>query len=110
MPAVYQNPNIDNKDFKTNFLLVTGEDAAFFGEAGKRIRDFTDGTSNTILAVEADEDQAVIWTKPDDWEFDEENPFKGLGKLRQGGFFALFADGSVQFITSTSTRTRCEDW
>ncbi len=99
MPAVYQNPNMNNKDFKTNYLLVTGEDAAFFGEEGKRIRDFTDGTSNTILAIEANEDQAVIWTKPDDWEFDEENPFKGLGQLRQGGFNALFADGSVQFIS-----------
>lgn len=99
MPPVYQNPNMNNKDFKTNYLLVTGEDAAFFGEEGKRIRDFTDGTSNTILAIEANEDQAVIWTKPDDWEFDEENPFKGLGQLRQGGFNALFADGSVQFIS-----------
>ncbi|WP_339907027.1 DUF1559 domain-containing protein [Symmachiella dynata] len=99
MPPVYQNPNMNNKDFKTNYLLVTGEDAAFFGEEGMPIRQFTDGTSNTILAVEANEDQAVIWTKPDDWEFDEENPFQGLGQLRQGGFFALFADGSVQFIS-----------
>ena len=30
--------------------------------------------SNTIMAVEADEAHAVIWTKPDDLEFDPQKP------------------------------------
>jgi len=99
MPDVYKNPNIDNGDFKTTLLLLTGPDAAFFEDEPKRIRDFTDGTSNTLLCVEADEDQGVIWTKPGDLEFDEKKPLKGLGGLRPGGFNALLCDGSVRFIS-----------
>ena len=95
MPAVYQNPNRDNRDFKTNYLVVSGENTMFPGEEAVAIRQVTDGTSNTIMVVEADE--AVIWTKPQDWESDEEQPMKGLGGLRSGGFFGLRADGSVRF-------------
>ncbi len=95
MPAVYQNPNRDNRDFKTNYLVVSGENTMFPGEEAVAIRQVTDGTSNTIMVVEADE--AVIWTKPQDWESDAEQPMKGLGGLRSGGFFGLRADGSVRF-------------
>ena len=100
MPEVYKNPNMKADEFKTNYLAVTGEDAAFFGEFGTPIRDITDGTSNTILVVEGDEDQAVMCTKPDDWEFDVKNPLDGVGKFREGGFFALLGDGSVRFISN----------
>ena len=49
-------------------------------------------TSHTILVVEADEDRAVIWTKPDDLEYDPANPAKGLGGLpaRRHLLHALF--------------------
>src|SRR5207247_7033760 len=59
-----------------------------------------DGTSNTILAVVADDDRAAIWTKPDDLPFDPDQPLAGL-KRQQDQFFAVMADGAVK-VFSTS--------
>ena len=99
MPAVFQNPNLPNPEGKTNYLAVVGEPCVFDGtEKGKSIREITDGTSNTIMLVEAAPDQAVEWTKPDDWEYDSNNPKAGLGGLRPGGWIAALADGSVRFV------------
>jgi prepilin-type processing-associated H-X9-DG protein len=57
---------------------------------------FTDGTSNTILAVEAKRD--VPWTKPEDIPFDPNVPLPELGGFTPDGFNALFADGSVRYL------------
>jgi Protein of unknown function (DUF1559)/BlaR1 peptidase M56 len=59
--------------------------------------DITDGTSNTILAVEAKRD--VPWTKPEDIPFDPNGPVPELGNVSPNGFDAAFADGSVRFIS-----------
>ncbi len=73
-------------------------------EPGKKIRlaNITDGTSNTILLVEAK--NMVIWTKPDDVPFDPKagfaEPEKVFGGLSPNGFNSLFADGSVRFISN----------
>jgi prepilin-type processing-associated H-X9-DG protein len=53
---------------------------------------FPDGTSNTFLVAEAA--KAVIWTKPDDMEFDGKTVPK-LGGMFDGRFTAAFADGHV---------------
>ena len=44
----------------------------------------TDGTSNTIMVVEAGE--PVIWTKPDDLAFDPKKPLPKLGGHFADGF------------------------
>lgn len=97
IPAVYVNPNFDSPD-KTIYLAVSGKGTALEGEE-RSFRDILDGTSNTVIAVEADPSEAVIWTKPDDWEFDPDQPMRGLGNLRPGIFSALFVDGSVHMIS-----------
>jgi hypothetical protein len=106
MPKVYQSPNFMSPEFKTVYLAVVGQDDAPNGQAAAFTRTkpstiarlAVDGLSNTIMVVEADVDQAVIWTKPDDWELDMQNPKHGLGHLRPGVFMALFGDGSVRSI------------
>ena len=65
---------------------------------GKRMRDVMDGTSRTMMIVEANDTEAVIWTKPDDYEFDVEDPSAGLGGIWPGQFIGAFADGAVQRI------------
>ncbi len=101
MPLAYRNPNLPVADFKTNYLAVTGEGTAFGGKEGTKFRDVIDGTSNTIIVVEANADRAVIWSKPDDLKFDPQQPLAGLGDLRPGGFQSLLMDGSTQFIAKT---------
>ncbi len=98
MPPVYRSPNSRAAPGRTNYVTVRGERTIFPGKRAIGMRDITDGTSNTILAVEANDDSAVEWTKPDDFVFDPKNPTKGLLGLRPGGFNILMADGSVRFL------------
>ena len=63
-----------------------------------RIRDITDGTSNTILAVVAGADTADVWTKPGGLTLNQDDPIRTLGKVGET-IIALFADGSVQNIS-----------
>ena len=101
MPQIYRNPDLPEMDFKTNYLAVTGEGTAFAGKQGTKFRDVTDGTSNTIMVVEANADRAVIWTKPDDLQFNPQQPLAGLGDLHSSGFQALFMDGLIHIIAKT---------
>ena len=39
MPAVYENPSLSNGDFKTNYLVLTGEKTMFAGKTGIRFAD-----------------------------------------------------------------------
>jgi len=107
MPAIYRSPAQKVGEWKTCYLSPTGQtgaDNAFhFGVAGARIRDIVDGTSNTVMVVEANDESAVTWTKPGDFNVDSNNPIKGLVGHFPEGFIALFADGSVRFIAKTIT-------
>lgn len=64
---------------------------------GVRIRDFTDGTSNTILLVQARRE--IPWTKPEDISYDPQTPLPRPSGFFTEGFHALFADGSVHFLS-----------
>ena len=61
------------------------------------MRDITDGTSNTIMAVVAGPETAVPWTKPGGLELDEENPIAALGTIGDS-FPAALLDGSTRQI------------
>ncbi len=99
MPSIFAAPGSKAaKEFKTNYLVPRGDETIFPDGKQLRFADITDGMSNTIMVVEAADDQAVIWTKPDDLKVDLKQPAKGLVGLRQGGFLVGFADGSVRFI------------
>ena len=56
--------------------------------------DITDGTSNTLMIVEAV--TPVLWTKPEDLTFDPDEPLPELGGLFPGSFQAVFFDGAVR--------------
>jgi uncharacterized membrane protein YhaH (DUF805 family) len=97
MPMVYEVPGAEFPSGETSYLAVTGPNTAFGdGSSGMRFRDMVDGTSRTILFVEAD--QSVPWTKPDDYQFDPQNPVQGLGTRRLGGFLAAFGDAHIDFL------------
>lgn len=96
MPAVYRHPFSQADSGRTNYLLPVGNGAAFSADMPTTFRDIRDGTSYTIMVVEVDDQQAAIWTKPDDWAFDPEDPTRGLGRFYPSDPMAAFFDGSVQ--------------
>ncbi len=57
---------------------------------------FTDGTSNTLLLVEAR--APVVWTKPDDIPYHPKKPIPALGDASSVVFHAAFADGVVRAL------------
>jgi hypothetical protein len=66
---------------------------------GTKIQMMTDGTSNTILVVQALPESAVTWTKPDDLVIEEKAPLAGLASEASPTFNTLFGDGSVRVIS-----------
>jgi hypothetical protein len=100
MPKIYRSSAQKVGDGQTTYLAPTGKiGEAHVGVLGARIKDVTDGTSNTVMVVEGSDDAAVVWTKPDDLTVDAKNPLKGLIGHYPQGFNALYADGSVRFIS-----------
>ena len=69
----------------------------FMGQRGAlRFRDITDGTSNTIMTLEAA--KPVVWTQPSDWDFDAKNLAKTVGAATAEKFLIGRGDGSVQAV------------
>jgi hypothetical protein len=98
MPKVYRSPASNAAPGMTTYLTIRGENTAFPGAKGVKLTTITDGLSNTVMAVEASDRKAVIWTRPDDLPLDEKNPRDGLGPPWPGGILVLFCDGSVRMV------------
>jgi hypothetical protein len=104
MPAVFRCPTskLSREQGLATYRVVSGPGTAFPPGQTVRLRDIKDGTSNTIMIVEVDDQHAVIWTKPEGLSFDPENPARGLGGQFENGFHAVLCDGSVHFFPSTT--------
>ncbi|SIO66916.1 Protein of unknown function [Singulisphaera sp. GP187] len=104
MPPMLACPTGSRKlagEGKTTYLTPRGANTIFPGATGIKIQEITDGTSNTIFVIEANDDSAVTWTKPDDWNVPTPFTTQGLFGHHPGGTSAGFADGSVRFLRDT---------
>jgi hypothetical protein len=129
MPAVYACPgNYHSHPSLTTYRAFTGQGAFFeppfdakFAPIwwtdpdgtkhyqteppnGLSIASFTDGTSNTLMVVEAK--YAVPWTLPEGLSIEigpsaGDDPLLGAGAPHRQGFSALFVDGAVRVIKRT---------
>lgn len=88
--TVYQMPT-SKAGSVTPAILVEGERGATFGS-------MLDGSSNTILILEVSASAAVPWTKPQDWQFDPDDPSRELGDAFPGVFVVGMCDGSTHSI------------
>ncbi len=98
MPKLFACEGVD-KPGHTAFHVFTGEDTPFGGEEPRGIQDILDGTSNTIMVVQAGPDTADVWTKPSGLEFNPMDPKKVLGNIGEE-FMVLLCDGSTRFLSS----------
>ncbi|HEV3298256.1 MAG TPA: DUF1559 domain-containing protein [Planctomycetaceae bacterium] len=92
MPNCFRSPFADEKSTNSSYYALVGKGTIFQGKDGMPIRDITDGTSNTLMFVEAKRD--VPWTKPADIPFDPGKPVPPLGGYVRGHFTAACADGA----------------
>jgi hypothetical protein len=99
MPKIFHPANAELVAAgRTTYVIPTGPGTSFNGKVGLKIAQITDGTSNTIMALETDDENAVVWTKPADLRIDPKNPAKGLRRHQNKQLMALFMDGSAQFL------------
>ena len=97
------NPKLA-KDGKTIYVVPVGERTIFDGKEGTKIFKITDGTSNTVMVVDVMPENAVIWSKPDDWSFLVKDPGAGLLEGKREQFLAAYADGSVRALPTNIDR------
>ena len=110
MPEVFADPNAAVRHAvgagRTTFVapvaaetLLPPREALPAGEP-LTIRDVKDGVSKTILFVEVIPARAVVWTKPEDWNVNLDNPLQGVKRMDRSGFVTTFADGHVVYISN----------
>lgn len=99
MPAVYAIPGSKvGERGRTCFLRPIGEQTSCPGRNDLMFRDITDGTVHTILVVEVDDEHAVVWTRPQDLDYDPSQPAKGLGGHLPDRFYSIFCDGAAHSL------------
>jgi hypothetical protein len=99
MPSFFKSPGSKLEEGYTNYVAIVAPNTILSnGRRGTSMQEITDGTSRTVMLVEADDDAAVPWTKPDDLAWDTQQPLRGLGQIWSGRFYAVFGDGSVRAL------------
>ncbi len=95
IPKIYQPVRGRFEKGETFYQMFAGPKAVLRADQPTTFATFTDGLSNTFLVVEAG--KPVIWTKPDDIDYDGKTLPK-LGGMFDGDFHAAMADGAVYLI------------
>ncbi len=95
----------DGSPVNTNYVLVTGEGTAWGEGESPQVRDFTDGTSETIMVVEMG-DSDIHWMEPRDLTIDQAmrgvNSELGMciSSKHPGIANVLLVDGSVEMLSA----------
>src|SRR5690606_15284814 len=71
IPAVYRHPLDERDSTHTSFFALVGKNTLMGEErVGTQFKEITDGTSNTLMIVEAQRD--IPWTRPEDIFYPED--------------------------------------
>lgn len=106
MPDIFRSLGDSPTSTQTRFRVLGGANMAYGSASslnqGPRFSEFTDGTSHSILLVEAGADKAVPWTQPDVMPIAAGNIWDSLGQFANGNMLVGMADGSVLRIPMTT--------
>lgn len=83
---------------RTRYEMPVGPGTLFSGGRGPSLGNIPDGSSNTIMLLQAPPEAAVEWTRPQDLTIDPKNPTASLKLAPSGQIQVGMADGSVQTI------------
>jgi len=104
MPTTYELPGRKKKlipPHHTVCHVFVGKGTPFEPGRSLTLKDFPDGTSNTLLVVEAGE--PVPWTKPEEITYDPKGPLPELRGYFNRGFRACVADASRRNVLHGKT-------
>jgi prepilin-type N-terminal cleavage/methylation domain-containing protein/prepilin-type processing-associated H-X9-DG protein len=98
-PSLYRCPELSSPANVTAYLAIVAPGGCFLPDESRCLSEITDGTSLTLMLIEAPADQAVHWMAPLDAS---ESLVMGISpgsRLNHaGGMNAAYADGSVRFL------------
>jgi hypothetical protein len=92
--ATYLCPASKHKRTHTTYMAIVGPSNAFTGSKGRSLADFTDGASDTIMLVDADDGHAVHWMSPIDTDGAFFQTIQTV-KMHHKTMLTAFADGTV---------------
>ena len=107
IPQSFVSPMSNAELGRASYVVPTSPGSIFGGDAGRfdypfrfgiTLGEISDGTSNTILFVEVDDEHAPVWTQPDD-QVDAEQIKAMLRRWPGEVCLVGFADGSVQTLS-----------
>lgn len=102
MPDVFRCPHSKHalSSGLSTFVLPVHEKAMWSKTWETEFKGIEDGTSNTIMIVDARDELAQVWTKPDPFEIDMSAPEKQLGGHFEGAILFGRGDSSADTLPS----------
>ena len=107
MPTTYRCPSdTQSGDSETSYTMIVGPETISDGPKATKMAEITDGTSNTILVVEA-AGSGINWMDPRDLDAAQishlvNDPVDGgVESEHMGGANVLFCDGAVTFLSES---------
>jgi prepilin-type processing-associated H-X9-DG protein len=100
MPGAFRSPHHSSETPGETVYLAIRAESSLIGDTPRKVTEITDGLSLTLAALEANAEQAVPWTKPEDLDVSADDPLDGIGAWHSGGTTTLFADGSLHFLNT----------
>lgn len=95
MPEIFKVEGVESGQTSVHVLL--GKGTPFEQDEAPGMINITDGTSNTIMFVQAGADTAEFWTKPGGLTINPEDPVKALGKTLPAIPVGMM-DGSMRLL------------
>lgn len=102
MPEIYRDAAAAHDSTTTRIMgLVSPESMLTPDKLSFDLRTVKDRPEDTILLIQAPQEKAVPWTKPEDFTLDPIDPLVGIRPIPETGLLTAFASGKVNYLIST---------